>query len=543
MQMMRTSAALAILASLVLAFGLGLTFKKNMSVAPWATDGFDGRIHLHMKNVTRIGGSFDAIDRAVRRAVLSDSEAGAVTVSDWRERLRQSVQTEIGASRHVVVLASEGDGAAAWALPGGYWAAYANVPVVFVERERIPSDTHQTLQGRALRFYVLAPDELVSDRVVDQLREFGEVTRIAGRDLAAHAVALAEYRDERTGFGWGRTYDRRTGYFEYVVSAPSETAAAWAALPLARSNATTFLFASDDGGIPAATDRYLWGQRADWFVTPAEGPFRHVWIVGNRVSYAAQGRLDLAPEKSPYLSMGEPALGPMEALLLVYIIVGIAGAIFVVVHGHRLLPDVMAAQRIAWAFTALLLPIIGVVLYLASYRRPRMMKQQMVHWVRPGAIQAAAATAMGFGYGAPLMIVIGYAFVYFGFPLFFGEWAGGWTFIFGAGMPLMMAGMYVCAVLLAWPFVQVPMAAMMSRTGPTTVAWRTLGVTSLSMAAVSLGMMSTAWWMLMAHSPMMPKEDQILWFGSMWLASSVGFLIAWPLNWPMVRAQLKSGAM
>jgi hypothetical protein len=84
---------------------------------------------------------------------------------------------------------------------------------------------------------------------------------------------------------------------------------------------------------------------------------------------------------------------------------------------------------------------------------------------------------------------------------------------------------------------------MMRGAIPREAAWRTLGVTSLSMAAVSLGMMTTAWWMLMAHSPMMPKEDQILWFGSMWLASSIGFVIAWPLNWPMVRARLKTGAM
>ena len=31
--------------------------------------------------------------------------------------------------------------------------------------------------------------------------------------------------------------------------------------------------------------------------------------------------------------------------------------------------------------------------------------------------------------------------------------------------------------------------------------------------------------------------------GSMWLASTIGFLVAWPLNWPMVRARLKTGAM
>ena len=41
---------------------------------------------------------------------------------------------------------------------------------------------------------------------------------------------------------------------------------------------------------------------------------------------------------------------------------------------------------------------------------------------------------------------------------------------------------------------------------------------------------------------MMPKEDDLLWFGSMWLASSIGFLIAWPLNYPMVRLRMKPGA-
>ena len=539
---MRTSAVLAVLIALVLAYGLLITLKKNVEVAPWAADGHEGRLHFQMKNVTRLGGSAGEVARAIQRAVFLADEGAPAPVYTWQEAITQAVSPGSDV-RHGIVLAAAGEGAEQWALPGAYWAAYANVPVFFVEGDDIPPSTREALRGRGLPLYVLAPDQLVSDRVLDQLRGFSEATRVSGRDLADHAVRVAEYRDERSGFGWGRTHDRRTGYFEYVIAAPSDSAAAWAALPLARSNVATFLFAADDGGIPAATDRYLWSQRADWFVTPAEGPFRHVWIVGDRVSYGAQGRLDLAPEKSPYLSMGEPALGPMEAVLLVYIIFGVAGAIFVALHGQRLLPDVMAPQRIAWIFTALLLPVLGVLLYLAAYRRPRVTHEHMPHWVRPASIQAAAATAMGFGYGAPLMIVIGYAFVYFGFPLFFGEWTDGWLFVFGAGMPLMMAGMYVFAVLVAWPLVQMPMAAMMGGAGPREVAWRTLGVTSLSMAAVSLGMMTTAWWMLMAHSPMMPKEDQILWFGSMWLASSIGFVIAWPLNWPMVRARLKTGAM
>lgn len=61
------------------------------------------------------------------------------------------------------------------------------------------------------------------------------------------------------------------------------------------------------------------------------------------------------------------------------------------------------------------------------------------------------------------------------------------------------------------------------------------------MLAVSLSMMTTAWWTLMYHIPMMPKEDDVLWFGVMWLASITGFLVAWPLNWLLIRAQLKPG--
>jgi hypothetical protein len=540
--LMRIPLVLTLVIVAVLTFGLLYTLKKNIVVAPWAAEGQEGRLHFHSKNVTRVGGSPGEVARAIQRAVFLADEGAPAPVYAWRETLSRMLRP-LPDARHGVVLPSEGEEADRWALPGAYWAAYARVPVFFAGGDEIPENVRAELRERKLPLYVVAPRDLVSDAVLNQLRASGPVTRVAGSDLASHAVLVAEYRDQTTGFGWGRTHDRRTGYFEYVIAAPSDAAAAWAALPLARSNAATFLFAADDGGLPGATDRYVWSQRADWFVTPAEGPFRHMWIVGDRVSYAAHGRLDLAPEKSPYLSLGEPALGPMEALLLVFIVFGIAGAMFVAVHGRRLLPDVMAPQRIAWILTALLLPILGVLLYLAAYRRPRVTHERMPHWIRPSSIQAAAATAMGFGYGAPLMIVIGYAFVYFGFPLFFGEWANGWVFAAGAGMPLMMTGMYVLAVLVAWPLAQMPMAAMMQSAGPREVAWRTLGVTALSMAAVSLGMMTTAWWMLMAHSPMMPKEDQILWFGSMWLASTIGFLIAWPLNWPMVRARLKSGAM
>jgi hypothetical protein len=61
------------------------------------------------------------------------------------------------------------------------------------------------------------------------------------------------------------------------------------------------------------------------------------------------------------------------------------------------------------------------------------------------------------------------------------------------------------------------------------------------MLSVSIGMMTTSWYMLMDKFHMMPKEDDTLWFGSMCLASIIGFLIAWPINWIFIRKHLKPG--
>ncbi|MEW6117465.1 MAG: DUF4396 domain-containing protein [Nitrospirota bacterium] len=534
---------LAVLMALLLALGLVTVLKKNLTGAPWARQAENNRVHYHMKNVTRLVGTADDVRASVDRAVfLRDAPSRQKSSEDWISAIRGHITTS-AKPPHIVALAAEGRDAKVWAVPGAYWAAYAGVPVVFVGREQLDAEAEQAIKRFKAPVYLLAPASLVADSVLRQIAALGPAKRIAGRNPAAHAVVIAEYRDYSTGFGWGRTHDRRNGYFHYVLATPLETEHSLMALPLAKSNAAPFLFTGLDGGIPAVTDRYLWEQRTDFFTVPSEGPFRHAWIVGNRTSYASQSRIDLALEKSPYPDRGSVALGPMEALFIIYIAFGIAGAIFVVLHTHRLLPEVMPAALIGWAFTALLVPVVGVVLYLSAYRRPMKQQDNMVHWQRPPSVQSAAATAMGFGYGAPLMIIVGYAFVYFGFPLFFGPWASGWQFLFGAGMPLMMAGMYVGALLIAWLFAQLPLKAMMGGAFDSATARAAFVVTALSMAAVSLGMMPMSWHMLMEKVPMMPHEDEIMWFGALWFASTAGFLAAWPLNYVMIRIKLKSGAM
>jgi hypothetical protein len=536
------ASVVALATAAVLALALGYIFYKAVQVAPEARAGADGRLHFHLKNVTRFGGTVQDVREAVARAVWLDDPAVPPEPASWQEQVLQLLAPP-ARPPHVVGLPAGNPDAAAWALPGAFWAVYANVPVVFLGQQGLTAESEALVRRYRAPVYVLAPSSLVPEAVVGQIRAITHVERVSGRDLAQHAIAIAEYRDEATGFGWGRHHGERDGYFQFVVTTPQEASYGYAALPLALSNATTFLYAADDGSLPGALDRYVWAQRADWFVNPGEGPFRHFWIVGNRLSYGSQGRLDLAIEKSPYGNMGEVGLGPLEAIALAFIALGLAGGLFVFLHGRRLLSDVMPATRLAWAFTALLLPVAGVVLYLAAYRRPRAGQRSMPEWVRPPAVQAAAATALSFGYGAPLMIAIAYLLIYFGLPLFFDDLGGTGLFWLGAGMPLMMLAMYAGAILVAWLLVQMPMRRAMQDRPASAVILPALGVTALSMTAVSLAMMTSVWWMTMAKFPGMPKEDDLLFVGAQWIAAGAGFLLAWPLNWVMVRAGFKPGVM
>ncbi|ARS37999.1 DUF4396 domain-containing protein [Pontibacter actiniarum] len=536
-----TYPVLTFLVVLILGLGLVNVLKEDLEVAPWTEKGaMEGRMIAHTKNVTRVVAQNATDLHEYLKTAIPYEEAKVADMApsekNWQEFVTQSIKVADD-PRHVLVLPGGSKEALQWALPAIYYAFYYGSPVLFVENGQLTGQS--AAQYRNLKAFIIGPDEFIPSDIEDN---FEEAERVAGKDLTDHAIKIAEMRDEASEFGWGRVRNRRTGYFHYVVTTPKHALEGLAALPYAVSNNASLLYAGDEGGLPAALDRYVWSQRTDWMVSPSEGPFKHFWVVSNDLSYAAQGRMDLSIEKAAYASMGDISLGYMEALAIMLIVLGIASAIFVMIHSTYTLHMVHMPIKIAWAMTSLVLPVLGPILYLNAYRRPAYKDEKgMWHWLRPQNIQSAAATAMGFGYGAPTMIAVGFLFVWFGFPIFFPEWIEGPFFWLGAGMPIMMIAMYVLTVLIVVPMVQYPMKEMMMDMPKKKLAMMAFKTTAVSMAAVSLGMMTTAWWTMMYHIPMMPKEDDILWFGVMWLASFAGFLVAWPLNWLMIRSHLKPG--
>jgi hypothetical protein len=136
----------------------------------------------------------------------------------------------------VVVVSSE---ARDFALPAAAWSAYSGDTLAFVQRDAVPAATRALLtQRQKLRLerpsiYVVGPGDVVSPRVVDELRRYGPVERIGGRTPAQAAVALARYHDPETGFGWGlehgpasvllvnrRDWGNAVGAFSFAAQGP-----------------------------------------------------------------------------------------------------------------------------------------------------------------------------------------------------------------------------------------------------------------------------------------------------------------------------------
>jgi hypothetical protein len=114
-----------------------------------------------------------------------------------------------GAARYstsiVVASAEQRD----YTLPAAAWSAYSGDALALVKRDEVPAATREVIAQREKltlerpTMYVIGPEKVISEAVVEGLSAYGTVKRIAGDSAVETAVALAKYRDPKTQFGWG----------------------------------------------------------------------------------------------------------------------------------------------------------------------------------------------------------------------------------------------------------------------------------------------------------------------------------------------------
>ena len=201
----------------------------------------------------------------------------------------------VGHSADRVVIAS-GE-RSEFAMPAAGWAAKSGDPVLYTKRDQLPKETLAALRGHQQpKIYVLGPPDVISDKVLAQLRRLGTVTRIGGKDAVANAIAFARFVDGR--FGWG-VVDPGHGLVFATTQRPLDAAAA---APLSASG--TFgplLLVTAANALPAPLQDYLLDIQPGYDKDPVRGVYNHGWMIGDEsaVSVDVQARIDSLLEIQP----------------------------------------------------------------------------------------------------------------------------------------------------------------------------------------------------------------------------------------------------
>jgi hypothetical protein len=168
--------------------------------------------------------------------------------------------------------------------------------VLFTKRDQLPKETLAALRGHQQpKIYVLGPPDVISDKVLSQLRRQGTVTRIGGKDAVANAIAFARFVDGR--FGWG-VVDPGHGLVFVNAERPLDAAAA---APLSATGTYGPMLLVQGGGLPASLVQYLLDIQPGYERDPVRGVYNHGWVIGDEqaISVEDQSRLDSLLEIVP----------------------------------------------------------------------------------------------------------------------------------------------------------------------------------------------------------------------------------------------------
>jgi hypothetical protein len=204
----------------------------------------------------------------VVRAGTAASEAAEIAA--LRDRL-------VGAPpEHVLIASSEQAG---MAMPAAAWAARSGDPVLFADAKKLPPQTAAGLKRHSsVPVYVLGPASAIPAAVVREIAAIDpHVTRVAGKDPVANAIALARYADG--SFGWN-VNDPGHGFVLARDGSPLDAAAA---APLSASGTWGPLLLTDRAGsLPDELRSYLLDVKPGYTTNPTRAFYNHVWVIGDQ---------------------------------------------------------------------------------------------------------------------------------------------------------------------------------------------------------------------------------------------------------------------
>lgn len=204
-----------------------------------------------------------------------------------------------GETTNGVIIVSLEEEAKLYSILAGNWIAHMPEPILYVNKDEIPEATKEALSKRNnnASIYVLGPETVISNELENALNEYGIVTRISGETPTETALAFAQFKDNKTNFGWGVN---EPGHgLEFVSTSSPEIAIVGA--PFAHLGKHAPLIWLAEGVATGEVHDFLNTMQPTFTDDPTVGPYTHVYLLGSTdlITYETQGMIDLMIEISP----------------------------------------------------------------------------------------------------------------------------------------------------------------------------------------------------------------------------------------------------
>lgn len=216
-------------------------------------------------SVTLSGGASEAT-----RVDSGDPASTAAQIATLRDRLFDKPPA------HILVASSSSPD---FAMPAAAWSARSGDPVLYADTKKLPAATAQVLKEHPKTpVFVLGPTAAISKDVFAEIDKLAKsVTRVAGKDPAANALALARFH--AGSFGWN-VNDPGHGF---VLARSDSPAAAAAAAPLSASGTWGPLLLTEDAGtLPSAVHDYFLDVKPGYTNDPTRAFYNRVWLIGDQ---------------------------------------------------------------------------------------------------------------------------------------------------------------------------------------------------------------------------------------------------------------------
>lgn len=467
--------------------------------------------------------------RRVLRISANDPADLAAAVDQLRARLP-------GGEPRNVFLVPDDPG---FALPAAYWAAYSGDALLFLGRSgTLPVATKDALARRGGTAHVY----IMGSAPPSELARYGTSTRIGGDDPVRAAVDLAQFRDRSNDVGWGLDGTRWASDHAFVLANPATPLLAAVGIPLGRLGEYGPLLWTAREHLSAATDQYLWKMKPQYFMTPAEGPYNSIWLLGrtDRIAYTTQGEADLTQQIEAYRFAG-PGLSGFEVLWVLWIVWGITAGVWLVAYSVARLPEMGPVATAGWGLLGLALGPVALWLFRRVYHHQRWVRHGgMVRFVRSGFSSTLAASAMNRSFDGPLMLVLSWLLLFRGLPTVV---LHGPLFWVGNPMFCQIVIVYALVFSLHWLVMHAGMVARHEGLGYLAAARRAFQPAFYSMTAMTIGMMGFMWWIQMINlmTEHMARDDDVMWWGTAAFGIFVGFVVALPIDHWLVRCHRQPG--